>query len=305
LSLKEFAHALILPLPDMNSVFGLGGVSGGSSFSEGINEILATEGLAEFTLSQQPNGILLIKGIGQYAGMEYAFIPDVGNIVQAGEEIPVGLSVQEGGWYVLTVPGGQQFTMVPAPKDPAGLQAAMPEGGAVSLGARGDVLLTMPAPPASFVYQAVIFDPFIEPAPAEICTEISVGQVQCDWSEIPTEQQPGVHIFPQFERISRAVYSDGASQQIKPTVPLPMIFIKKIREFPGVESAILNMDGSFDAVYQGAGYHLAPLFGVQARALNEGEQAAPAIVVNADSTLTYTVSDGTQVFSTVMRIETR
>ncbi|MCP4696099.1 MAG: hypothetical protein GY862_04520, partial [Gammaproteobacteria bacterium] len=121
LSLKEFAHALILPLPDMNSVFGLGGVSGGSSFSEGINEILATEGLAEFTLSQQPNGILLVKGTGQYAGAEYAFIPDVGNIVQAGEEIPVGLSVQEGGWYVLTVPGGQQFIMVPAPKDPADL----------------------------------------------------------------------------------------------------------------------------------------------------------------------------------------
>ncbi|MCP4696672.1 MAG: hypothetical protein GY862_07470 [Gammaproteobacteria bacterium] len=47
---------------------------------------------------------------------------------------------------------------------------------------------------ASFAYMPIIFDPFLEPAPAGICADIGFGNIQCDWSGV-SAYTPGIHMF--------------------------------------------------------------------------------------------------------------
>ena len=201
----------------------------------------------------------------------------------------------------MTLPGGQEFAMIPAPADVAGLQAVLGEGGSVKTGASGDTLLTLPGGE----YQSVIFEPELEPAPEGVCTEVSPGDIRCDWSGVPADRQPGVHINPPSGMPSRAVYADGTSQKINSALLQPAGFVEQARGIPGMEVFVSNRDGTFDAVYMGQSYHLAPLFGVEARAFGEGESAGPAFAVNSDLTLlTYTMSEGGLAFSMTARIET-
>ncbi|MCP4702457.1 MAG: hypothetical protein GY862_37200, partial [Gammaproteobacteria bacterium] len=316
LGLKFFSPSLpaevSLPenLPDLNSSLSLGGEIVGETFQSGMNRTLSAVDLSMFTLSQQPNGILLVKGSGIYEGIAFSFLPDTQNIVQVGEEIPVGLSVNEGGWYVMTTPDSRQFTMIPAPHDPACLLVQIEAGGKVELGAAGDVLLSYPQQTrqASFVYMAVIFDPFIEPAPAGICTEISFGNIQCDWNSIPPYRQPGIHAFSPFLRAARsgeqtslAVCEDGTAQIISPTVPEPRRFMEALPAFAGVEKAVFNVDGTFSMRFEGRDHRLLPDFDVQTGTL--AGDGSPRIVFHADgAALEYSLGHNGVLHTSRLRI---
>ena len=85
------------------------------------------------------------------------------------------------------------------------------------------------------------------------------------------------------------VYNDGSSQNIKPTLLFPDIFIKVGLEFEGVEKIVFNSNGSFYVLHQGKGYIIVPSF-ENIEIIPTEKSLEPSIVVNTDGTLTYTVA---------------
>ncbi|MCP4698826.1 MAG: hypothetical protein GY862_18540, partial [Gammaproteobacteria bacterium] len=214
-------------LPDLGSLFAVGGCGQEKGLLDDLNSSLAVAGFGAFKFSQRSDGVLAVTGPD--GGISLAFIPDVRNLVQAGEDATAGVSVDENGRIIVTTEDKRQFPLIPAPHDLGKLSEIRGIEGNIKLGEGGDVLLSyqdLQSRQASFIPLAVIFDPFIEPAPAGVCMEISFGNVQCDWTSVPPPQQPGPHIFSPFfrkglregEEQSRIVYEDGTSQNIYASV---------------------------------------------------------------------------------------
>jgi len=257
--LNQSPETVALPtLPDLNSAFSIGGR--GPSVREGMRRTLIEEDMEHFILSQEDNGILKVEGQDEAKGIEYAFIPDKDNMIQVnGDEIPIGLSQDEGGFYRITTPERQQFRVIPAPKDPVALSAVL-GGGQVKIGFRGDVLLyysveSLRRAPETQKASTVMFDPFIEQRPTD---------------------KPGIYLN-QNDNEDRVVYADGSTQRIKPTVFSPDNFIQAGLKFDkGVERLIYRSDGRFDLTYRGQKYLIKVDIDVQTRDLNSGEAAPPS-----------------------------
>ncbi|MCP4695892.1 MAG: VCBS repeat-containing protein, partial [Gammaproteobacteria bacterium] len=316
----DLTGAVSLPeLPDLGTVFGIGACRDGTTLLAEFNQTLDDMGLDTVEFSQQKDGIVSITTdadeIGGTAGLDLRFIPVTKNIVQVGEEVKTGISVDKNGRYLITITDKKQFPLTPAPADPAGLAAAMGTGGSIKLGESGDVLLKFKDSlrQASWVFRAVIFDPFIEPAPAGICIDISFGNVQCNWAGVPPYQQPGIHLFSPFSPFSRAgtdgeesraVYNDGTSQKIYLTVLSPETFEEKMREIEGVENITFKVtDGSFNMVYRGRSSHLSADLDSRAVPLAEGVHIEPEITISLDGDrLEYTVQSEALAITSTVRV---
>ncbi|MDM8560790.1 choice-of-anchor Q domain-containing protein [Candidatus Parabeggiatoa sp. HSG14] len=299
LALRNFKHPIDLPeqvalpkMPDLDTGFGIGGE--GFNVQEGMNHSLATENLTDFILSQDDKGILNIVGMGNSARKKYTFIPDMDNIIQV-KEIPVGLSVTEGGFYVITTPEQQQYRIIPTPQYPIALSKILGDG-QVSIGKQGDVLLSYESSSVrrqELIHQVVIFDPFIEPIPEEFCEEIALEEFVCDFETALLEMQPGIHLpnntrTKKSPQTGKVVYENGSSQIIKPTLLSPDIFIKEGLKFEGVESIVFNANGTFKVIHQGNPYLIVPNFKVEAQEVVESEKTS-SIIANENGTLRYTV----------------
>jgi len=270
--------------------FGLGG-SGLSLFS-GTRQALEIEELSEFLLSQnEETGILEVLGTGKYEGLLYTFIPDADYVFQVdGNQVPVGLSIGEGGFFTITMPDQVQYRVLPSPKDPE-LLSELLEGGQVVIGKRGEVLMDMPESntrKSGKPRQVAMFSPLVQPAPDDLCVEIAPGETACDF-------EPGVDLpgNTRQREVAKVVYPDGTWQMVTPTVLSPEIFTELGFEFDGVEDIIFNADGTFYVLYQGQYYQIRPAFeAVQNEEIIEGDEPpAPGIVVNPETTtLTYTIA---------------
>ncbi|MDM8566952.1 fibronectin type III domain-containing protein [Candidatus Halobeggiatoa sp. HSG11] len=265
-------------LADMGSGFGIGGA--GTSLLESTTESLEKEDLTEFVLSQKDSGILNVEGIGDSKGKQYSFIPDADDAIQVDtDKIPIGLSVGAGGFYTITTPEGQQFKVIPAPKDPVAL--AETTGSKVTVGKRGDVMMKRSNRTRSTeVYEIVMFDPFIENfIPDDLCVEIFPGNLECDGN--------------QRRRSSRAKtrkiqYPDGTAQTILPTVLSPDVFIEEAFKFEGVEQVVYKADGTFAVLYKGKPYFVVPNFTVKNERISEPVE--PSIVPNDDGSIKYSIT---------------
>ncbi|MDM8565042.1 choice-of-anchor Q domain-containing protein [Candidatus Halobeggiatoa sp. HSG11] len=264
-------------LPDMNSGFGIGGA--GTPLLESSTESLEKENLTEFVLSQEDSGILNVEGIGDSEGKQYAFIPDADDVIQVDtDKTPIGLSVGAGGFYTITTPEGQQYKVVPAPKNPIAL--AETTDSEVTVGKRGDVMMKSSNRTRSTdVYEIAMFDPFVEDFADNLCIEISPGNLECDGN--------------QRRRSSRAKtrkiqYSDGTAQTIRPTVLSPDVFIEEALKFEGVEQVVYKADGTFAILYQGKPYFVVPDFAVKNERISEAVE--PSIVPNDDGSIKYSIA---------------
>ncbi|MDM8568038.1 hypothetical protein QUF50_00700 [Thiotrichales bacterium HSG1] len=253
-------------IPDMSSSFSLGGL--GTPLMESTTESLAEEDLTDFVLSQEDSGILNVEGIGAEDGKLYTFIPDAENVIQVDtDKVPIGLSIGAGGFYTITTPDGLQYKVIPAPKDPVALSEAI--GGDVKVGKSGDVLIK-PAKKVrdARIFQVMMFDPFIEPAPESWCIfDDATGESLCDFDNAPIDMQPGIHFPRQRAKFklpkAKVVYPDGSSQNVTPAVYSPETFLTEGLKFPGVEKITLNMNGTFYVLHEGREYIVASSFNVQ------------------------------------------
>ncbi len=300
---KEFSGAenlsaqITLPagLPDLNTNFGVGG-QGDKTIEDELHATLDMVDLSQFMMSQDEQGILQIRGTGDYEGVNFAFVPDSNEMVQVDQEVPVGLTVEEGGFYTMTTPDSKQFKITPSTKDPVGLSNVL-EGGAVILGKRGDTFMEIPdgmrAPGEA--REVAMFDPLIEPAPDEFCEEIA-GKTVCDFEDAPADQQPGLRRIPANGSRTREVpgkkmvYADGTSQVIHPTFLSPDTVQEIGTGLDGVERVTFNANGSFVVVHEGKKYLVTPTFGTKSRSLAPAEEIEPSLALTGGDHITYTIT---------------
>ncbi|GEM_PF-2390705 len=287
-------QVVLPPSPNLGSSFGIGG-QGGVTALEEMNQTLKQMNLPQFTLSQNPQGLVEVKGTDN---VNFSFICPTGTTTQGSPQAPPALTVMEGGFYQVTTPSAQQFTMIPAPKDPENLSQVLQDS-SVIVGKRGDVFLEVPnsvRQSSSRAREVVMFDALIEPAPADFCEEIA-GEIVCNFENAPLEQQPGIHDVIEeglrqktgVPKKKKIVYSDGTAQILYPTVLSPEIFIDQVQKtLAGVKTVILQANGMFKMSYQGSRYLVTPSFGVKSRELKKTEQIKPSIVLQTDGHLIYT-----------------
>ncbi|MDM8566739.1 BspA family leucine-rich repeat surface protein [Candidatus Halobeggiatoa sp. HSG11] len=275
-------------IPDMNSSIGLGG--SGTSLMDSTTESLAKEDLTDFVLSQEESGILNVDGIGDQEGKQYAFIPDAENVIQVDtDEIPIGLDVGAGGFYTITTPEGQQYKVIPAPKDPEALSKAI--NGRVKIGKRGDVLMQLSNKVRNArSFQVVMFDPFVEQAPESWCVFDDItGESMCDFDNASMDMQPGIHFPRNRAKLklpqAKVVYDDGSSQSFTPTVYSPETFLTEGLKFPGVEKIAFNMNGTFYVLHEGREYIVMPSFNVQ----TDSKVSVTKIELNEQGGVSYSV----------------
>jgi Leucine-rich repeat (LRR) protein len=276
---------------------GLGIDGSGSPLIEETQHALATEeNMANFFLSQDNKGILLVEGTGDSEGVQYAFIPDADNAIQVDtDKMPIGLSVSAGGFFTITTPEGLQYRVIPAPKDPVALSQVL-GGSEIVIGKRGDVMVEIPtATRRGGARQVLIFDPFIEPAPEDICVELDTGETFCEFDNAPEHiKRPGLHL-PTGNKQTRAgekakmVYPDGTAQTVLPTVLSPDIFIQEAIKFKGMKGILFNADGTFYTFYQGNSLLVRTNFDVKTETIEEDKTIAPSITRNDKGLLTYSI----------------
>ncbi|MDM8565039.1 choice-of-anchor Q domain-containing protein [Candidatus Halobeggiatoa sp. HSG11] len=270
---------------NMRKSIGVGGY-GKYSLLQSTVKALDEEDLTDFVLSQDENGILNVKGTGPQTGKLYTFIPDADNIIQVDtDEISIGLSVGPGGFYTITTPEGQQFRVIPAPKDPVILSEVTDSE--VRVGKRGDVIMKRSNRTRSTeIYLIAIFDPFVEDFIQDnLCIEIRPGELECD---VINQRKRSSHA-----KIRKIKYPDGTAQTIRPTVLSPDVFIEEALKFEGVEQVVYKADGTFAVLYQGKSYFVHPNFTVQNERISEPVE--PSIVSNSDGSIRYSIAIETEI----------
>jgi hypothetical protein len=303
---------------NLKAGFGVGGR--GTPLVESTQNALEKDNLDEFSLSQNDKGTFVVTGSGNTQGVKYTFIPDTNNTFQVNtDDVPIGVSVSAGGFYIVTTPNGIQYKVIPAPKDPVVLGDTL-DNNNVAIGERGDVMVEMPITTRHGCgpQHVLIFEPFVEPAPREFCVERGTESF-CNFQDAPEHLQPGLHLptgdkrtrvcnfrnvrehlqpglrLPTGDKRTRAgekarlVYSDGTTQTVRPTVLSPDSFIKEAFKFEGVQRIIFNADGTFYVFYQGISLSVCPTFKVKSKHVRDDETIAPSITLNNQGGITYSI----------------
>lgn len=323
-------------IADLNSSFSLGG-TGGKTAQENLNAgmqqtlSIANVDLSQFIFTQNETGMLNIVGQGDYKNIKFAFLPNINNIEQAPLDTPVGLSQDEGGFFIMTTPNQQNFFLTPSTNDPIGLVKVLSEdkeaqiiedpeeqteikqscdydNQVVKFNDKGDTLLKLPndntrrtRASETSVHLVVMFDAFVEPAPNDFCNDET-----CNWAQMPASLQMGVHLPNTLRARQQAnvVYPDGASQRVYPTVLEPNKFQNLVSGFEGVEKIVYQSDGSFKATYFGQTVSIYPTFDTDVTPLANGDSNIPATVkLIGNKQFSYTVQDCSRLVTTTLVIE--
>ncbi len=220
-------------VPDLTTGFGLGGSTDESGDAQtGMNEALAGTG---YTVEQQDTGIVIAENTEE--GVELALLPDPDDMVQGPEDAPPGVGFnEETEQFVLTLPGGMQIPVNPAPKDPEGLVEVLPEGSDVIIGENGETSIYVPGgEDDGDLKLMVVFDPVVTPAPEGM--------------------EPGLYIEgePGVDEMIVVVYADGTQQLVYPTLQSPEEFEEALESVPGVEDVTVKTDGSVTLTLDGGG----------------------------------------------------
>lgn len=320
-------------IADLSSSFSLGGVGGNTAeqdLNTGLQQSpsLGDVDLSQFIFTQNENGVLNIVGEGEYAGITFAFLPDVNGIEQAPLDVPVGLSQDEGGFFTMVTPEQQQFFLTPSSNDPVGLVTVLSsetvetesqrtdqtsiaceyDDQVAKFNESGDTLLKVSQDSTrrvrafeTDIHAVTMFDAFVESAPNDFCFNDD-----CNWEEMPDNLQQGMHFPNNFRALQQAyvVYPDGSSQVVYPTVLSPVTFERLIAELAGVEKVIYQSNGSFKVSYLGQTITLYPSFDTVTTPLaNPNAEVLPSIEFQVDGSLKYTVQDCTRLVTTTLSIE--
>ncbi|MDM8567738.1 hypothetical protein QUF74_19090 [Candidatus Halobeggiatoa sp. HSG11] len=266
-----------LAIADLNAGFGLGGATGedGATAIDGMNELIADTG---YEIEQTEEGILSVEN-PDIEG-ELVFTPDADGMVQGPEDAEPGLGMNEEGDYVLTLEGGEQLPVEPAPKSFEEL-ADNPDVAAVEIGEDSEV--TMEIQDETEEDSSVIvgaFDPLV--------------------TDAPEGAEPGVHVEgePGIDEKAVVVYEDGTQQEVNPAVQEPAEFEEAADKVPGVKNVIINADGTVTVILEGnpeVKVTLKPALEITPAEVSEEEEPVteePAIAVNDDGTVTFTDEGG-------------
>ncbi|MCP4697901.1 MAG: hypothetical protein GY862_13775 [Gammaproteobacteria bacterium] len=250
------------PLPDFARDFSLGGkAQSGKSFLDDANQTLKDNEFGEFTFSQNDSGILIIRGPEE---VEFSYLPDPDDLVQVGDDVLPGISLDEDGYPVMITPDHRQFALRPAPKNPDELRQQL--GAEVHIGDDGDVLVKLPDLTVPF-----IFEPEVKPAPEGV--------------------EPGPHVEPNGDIFY--VYEDGTAQQVYPAPYLPDSLERALAaiDTENITDLRFKPNGTITGKYYSRSFVLRPNWTTQVEALPEGvDTLSPGISdskVNEDGSFSF------------------
>jgi hypothetical protein len=304
LNTANLPAGLNLPnVADLNSSFALGG-KGTKPLANQLNQASTTAGV---TVTQQQTGIVhadVAGSAGYRQKSKFAFMIDPNNLFILDENALRGLQINEQGQYVIVTEDGKQIPITPMTQDPEALLSVLGENATVDIRPTGEVLIKHKPIKRSRdgeeVYSIGMFDPFIEPAPEDICTPEGI----CNWDQADAWMQPGLRSARNLRAKSAAkiIYPDGTSQQLYPTVLSPEILVEEGKKFEGVEKIIFRMDGTFAVTYQGTKILLIPEFDAQMQPIPAGKKFEPSLTLQPNGKLLYQVPYFDQLFSTTLSI---
>jgi hypothetical protein len=297
------SEAIILPyMSDLSSSFAVSG-KGNNPILPKLNQLGET---ANFTVSQQKSGILSADVAGSSSTSpksKFAFMTDPNHLFILDENALRGLQLNEQGQYILVTEDGQQIPIIPMTQNPEGLLTVLGRDGTVTIQPTGEVLLkhviATRRRDGAEVYQVVMFDPFIEPAPEGICNENG-----CDWSKVDASLQPGLRSARNLraKAAAKVIYPDGTAQKLYPTVLFPEILVEEAKKIKEVENPIFRMDGTFAMTYQGSKLLFVAEFDTQVQPIPVG-QAVKASLTLTDKVLLYQVPYQGQLLTTKLLAE--
>jgi len=269
-----------------------------------MNQIGAKD---SFLLSQQKSGVVyadVAGAVGNGQKSQFAFMIDPDQIFLLDENALRGLQMNEQGQYIIVTEDGKQIPITPMTKDPEALLSVLGDNSEVDIQKTGEVLLKFNEIKRSRsgdeVHRVGMFDPFVEPAPEDICTPEGI----CDWSKADASMQPGIRSGRNLRAKSmvKVIYPDGTAQQVYPTVLSPEILIAEAKKIEGVEKIIFRMDGTFAVTYQGFKLLLIPDSDTQVQPIPAGKKFKPSLTLQPNGKLLYQVPYLDQLFSTSLTV---
>jgi len=262
---------------------------------------------AGFIASQQAMGIVHASVAGAVGGSgrsKFAFMIDPDHLFILTEEALRGLQMNEQGQYILVTDDGKEIPITPMTQDPEGLLSILSENATLDIRPTGEVLIKhIPikrSRDGEEIHSVGMFDPFVEPAPEDICTPEGV----CDWDQADASMQPGMRAGRNVraKAAAKVIYPDGSSQKLYPAVLSPEILVEEAKKIKGVEKAIFRMDGTFAVTYQGMKLLLIPEFDTQVQPIPAGKKFKPSLTLQPNGKLLYQVPYLDQLFSTTLSI---
>ena len=290
-------------LPDLNSSFALYG-KGSQPVLPQLNQLGVQE---NFTLSQQPVGVVHATVAGSEANPtqnKFAFMVDPDHLFILDENALRGLQLNEQGQYILVTKDGKQIPIIPMTKDPENLLKVLGENATIDIRPTGEALIKYTpikrTRDGEEVHSVGMFDPFIEPAPEDICTPEGV----CNWDQADESMQPGMRSGKNLraKAAAKIIYPDGTAQKLYPTVLFPNVLIEEAKKISGVGKIIFRMDGTFAVTYHGIKLLLSPEFDTQVQPIPAGKKFEPSLTLQPKSRLLYQVPYLDQLFTTTLVI---
>lgn len=286
------ADVTLNDIPDLDTGLAQGGQAPTSMREDSVKSI-QTLNLPAFALNQGNEGVVRFQ-LDQDPASGLAFVPLSESLVQLPAQAEPGVSTDAGGFTRITTAKRQQYTVAPAPKNFAAMAKILgrtvesrPDG-SIKL---GDFTRNRRGRARSYL----MFDPLIEPPPADYCVASASGEIRCDFTQAQRHQLPGLHLpnpnSRRIHQVGRMVFDDGSSQQVRPTVAHPGRFITQARQFPGVEEAIYTAQGDFQIRFMGAQLYLVPSFTNRVYGVSAGTQLRTQIEVTPQGTVRYTTPE--------------
>lgn len=286
---------------DLNSSLTVGGIGTAETLLEKLNDTLSS---LDYQVKQNQYGIVI--STHSSTQQQLAFLLDMEQLIQRDTRQDSGVQLTEPGTFQVTTKDHLEANLRPAPKDPVAVATVL-NNAQVVVGNKGDVLLlnlpsstTRRVRAEEFTQMVVIFDPFIESSPEDICAPNVVGEIECNWDVANAEIQPGFHFAEtRAKRQAKLIYTDGSAQAVYPTVFSPETFMTEARKFPGVETIAFNADGTFSVTYQGQKLQLFPNFAVAVTPLEKYQHVKPSVKLQGDH-LEYQVQYQWQLLTTTL-----
>jgi len=290
----------------LNSSFALSG-KGTAPVLPQLNQILAKEGV---TLAQHHTGILQAEVAGSTVAEttkkknRFAFMIDPNYLFILTEDALRGLKLNDQGQYILVTDDGKEIPITPMTQNPEELLSILSKGAIVDIRPTGEVVLkyipNQRTRDGEEVHSVGMFDPFVEPAPEDICTPEGV----CDWDQADASMQPGMRAGRNVraKAAAKVIYPDGSAQKLYPAVLSPDILVEEAKKMEGVEKAIFRMDGTFAVTYQGVKLLLIPDFDTQVQPIPAGTEVKASLTLQPNGKLLYQVPYLDQLFSTHLSI---
>lgn len=286
---------------DLNSTLTVGGIGTAETLLEKLNNTLSS-----FNYQAKQNQYGIVISTHSITQQQLAFLLDMEQLIQRDARQNSGVQFTEPGNFQVTTKDHLEINLYPAPKDPVAVATVL-NNAQVVVGNKGDVLLlNLPSSTTrriraeELTQTVVIFDPFIESSPEDICAPNAAGEIECNWDVADAEMQPGFH-FTETRAKQRAklIYADGSAQTVYPTVFSPETFMTEARKFPGVEAIVFNTDGTFTVTYQGQKLQLFPSFAVTVTPLEKYQHVKPSVKLQGDQ-LEYQVQYQQQLLTTTL-----